>query len=77
MAEALGLDIGELPEGWQPVEVLVLAKCLVPEGTADGGFPYRMSARSSGGLSTWEAAGMARCFGADAEAQYVASLGEG
>jgi hypothetical protein len=56
VAEVFGLQIGDLPEDWQPVEVLVVVKCLRPEGDA---FPYGLAARASQSLSNWEGEGMA------------------
>jgi hypothetical protein len=76
MAEKIyGLEIKEdLPEGWQPVDVAVIIKCLVPPESVDAegtDFPYRMTFRCSEGLSVWEVAGMAGCIEADAKSRYV------
>jgi hypothetical protein len=77
MAQAFGLDVGELPDGWQPVEALVIVKCLIPDDSTSKQFPYRLSLRASDGLSMWEAAGMLRVNAADVDAQFVASLSDG
>lgn len=58
MAEVFGLEVVDLPEGWQPVEALVVVKCLKPE-SSDDECPYGLVARASHGLTTWEGEGMA------------------
>ncbi|GAA4082859.1 hypothetical protein [Actinomadura miaoliensis] len=55
MAELYGLQVEDLPEGWEPVEAVCVVKCLRPE---DADFPYGLIAVATGGLSTWEAEGM-------------------
>jgi hypothetical protein len=45
-----------MPDGRQPVEVLVVAKCLRPEG---GRIPYGLWAGATKSLSSWEGEGMA------------------
>lgn len=67
-AEALGLSVDELPEGWQPVEALVIAKCLLPEGH-ESGYPYGVVALPSPGLAPWDVAGMARAAVVQADDQ--------
>jgi hypothetical protein len=56
MSDLFGLPVEDLPEGWQPVEVVAIVKCLRPDGTT---FPYGLCSRVTDGLSPWEAAGMA------------------
>lgn len=60
MAEVLGMEIPDLPEGWQPVEAIVIVKCLRPPvEDAEDNFAYGLASRLTDGMSTWEAAGMA------------------
>lgn len=58
--EILGLDVPDLdPDDGQPVDVLMVIKCLKHENEAEAhGFPYRLVIRSTK-ISTWEAHGMA------------------
>lgn len=42
----------DLPEGWIPVDVVSVVKCLDEEGNS------QLCVRQSGGLSTWESIGM-------------------
>jgi len=56
MADIFGLPVEDLPDGWQPVEAILIIKCLKPNGSE---FPYGLCARITDGMSTWEAAGMA------------------
>lgn len=59
MAEAFGLQVGDVPEGHTPVDVLCIVKCLKPEAEAEAdGFPYQLLIRSTC-ISNWEAYGMA------------------
>lgn len=58
MSNALGVDVAEPPDDWTPVEAVVIAKCLLPEGDESG--PYGIIIRSSDGLSPWDIAGMLR-----------------
>ncbi|HLT60887.1 MAG TPA: hypothetical protein VK020_06815 [Microlunatus sp.] len=57
MAQVFGLPIDDLPDGWEPVEALVIVKCLRPE---EDGYPYGLTALATDGLSVWEAEGMLR-----------------
>lgn len=49
---AFGVEVEALPEGWQPLEVVCVVKCLDAEGVV------RLCSRYSSGLSGWEALGM-------------------
>jgi len=53
-----GVEVDGLPEGWQPVEVLVIVKCLLPEGEGMGS--YALAQRYSDGLQPWDVAGLLR-----------------
>jgi hypothetical protein len=59
MAEVYGLAIDDLPEDWQPIEAVVLVKCIRPD--ADGN-PYVLASRRTDGVTPWEIAGMAECL---------------
>lgn len=69
MAEIYGLTVPDLPEGWQPIEVAAIVKCLVP--SEEDAFPYRLAVLVSDGLTTWETTGMMRCAEAEMTTQYV------
>ena len=56
MGTVYGLPLDDLPDGWQPVEAIVVVKCLKPENEDCA---YGLVARVSGDLTTWEAEGMA------------------
>lgn len=52
-ATVFGLDLEEqLPDGWQPLEVIAIVKCL------DGDGVVRLCSRYSTSLNGWEALGM-------------------
>jgi hypothetical protein len=74
MATVLGLEVPDLPDGWQPVEAVTVIKCLVPPEADDGGYPYRMVLRVTSGLGVAEVAGMAGCAEAEAKHQFVTGL---
>jgi hypothetical protein len=57
MADAYGLPMHDLPDGWQPVEAIMVIKCIQPEGGTK--FPYRFAFRATEGLTMMEASGMA------------------
>jgi hypothetical protein len=59
MAEIFGLEVPDLPEGWQPTEFVMVLKCMLPEDEISD-FPYALASRASSGLSFWEADGMIR-----------------
>lgn len=69
-----GLDIGKLPEGWTPTEIVAVVKCVVLGDADSGPASVRYSTRSTATLSVCEAVGMLRCAEADLLAQYVGSL---
>ena len=54
--QVFGVGLPDLPEGWQPVEVLAIVKCLLPEGEHAGS--YALATRYSEGLAPWDVAGM-------------------
>lgn len=77
MAEVvLGIKIPDLPEGWQPTEVVVIAKCLLPEGE-DGPYPYALATRVSGGLAPWDTAGLLRAATLYADDELTSGVKEG
>lgn len=51
-SEMYGLELSDLPEDFQPLEAVVLVKCLTPDGV-------RLVARYTEGLYLWDVAGMA------------------
>lgn len=44
--------VGDIPEGWVPVDVVSVIKCLDDDGDT------ALCVRTSGTLSTWESVGM-------------------
>lgn len=74
MAEVFGLEVGEVPQGWQPVDVLCIVSC-VAFGEEDGGTAARkLSMRASEGLTCWEVLGMLEGYAADARQQFLETL---
>lgn len=74
MAEVYGIEVGELPEGWTPVEAIVIVKC---HDLTDGDNPSaRLALRASEGLNSWEAIGMVRAYEADLLDQFLRSVRE-
>lgn len=63
MMQVLGLEVGDLPSGTVVCEVVVLVKMLDADGHIG------LIERSSAGLTTWEALGMAITFADDMRAQ--------
>lgn len=55
-AELFGLRFEDLPEGVQPVEAVIIVKCLHDDEKSD--YPYLLVSRVTDGLSVWEALGM-------------------
>jgi hypothetical protein len=58
MAEVFGLPVGDLPDGWQVVDLIVVAKCVRPDAHPDDN-PYALLTRRTDGMTPWETAGMA------------------
>jgi hypothetical protein len=56
MAEVFGLPVDDLPDGWQPLEAIVIVKCIRPDATD---MPYALCTRRTDGMTPWETAGMA------------------
>lgn len=56
----MGMMVSELPEGWQPLNVIMVIECLKlhEEQIAPGRFPYGLVCRATEGLSLWNAEGM-------------------
>lgn len=68
------MAVEDLPDGWQPVDALIIMKCIVPPGELDQGgttYPYRLAVRATEGLSSWEVVGMCRLVAAEGEYQYT------
>jgi hypothetical protein len=77
MATVFGLDIGELPEGWQPVEAVCIVRCVAFGEEASGTAAQKLSMRATEGLTCWEVLGMLDGYAADARQQFVETLEEG
>lgn len=56
MAEVLGIEMADLPDGAQPLEAVILVKVLTEDGH------LCLCERSSSGLTAWEALGMAMTY---------------
>lgn len=57
----LGMSIKPLPDGWRPLNTIMVIECLkmdVEDIGADS-FPYGLVCRATEGLSLWSAEGMA------------------
>jgi hypothetical protein len=76
VAEVFGLEVEELPDHWQPVEVLVIVECLDLSSEEGGPAGTQLSTRASRGMVLWKALGMAEAASADLKQQYTESLGE-
>jgi hypothetical protein len=61
----------DLPDGWIPVDVVSVVKCLDSEGNV------QIAMRQSGGLNTWEAIGMLTAACDAARGSLQADLHEG
>lgn len=61
MAKVYDLEIPDLPEGYTPLEAIVVVKCLDEKGNLD------MHQDATEGLNTWEAIGMVRWCGRSLE----------
>ena len=74
MAEIFGLEVGDLPDGWQPVEALCIVRC-VHFGEDEGGTAaQKLSMRATEGLTVWEVLGMLDGYAADAREQFLGTL---
>lgn len=58
MAKIYGIEVGELPEGWQAMRVIVVVECFDNTDDRDGANPFRLISRSSPDLQIWTAIGM-------------------
>ena len=67
----LGLEIGDLPEGYQPIEVVMMVKCLVPDSGNSDTFGTQWSMRASEGLHIVEALGAVQAVSADLKNDYI------
>lgn len=74
MAEVFGLEVGELPEGWQPVEALCIVRCVAFDDDEGGTAAQKLSMRASEGLTIWEVMGMLYGYLADARQQFIGTL---
>lgn len=74
MAEVFGLDVGDLPDGWQPVEALCIVSCVAFNDDEGGTAARKLSIRATEGLTVWEVIGMLEGYAADARQQFLATL---
>lgn len=69
------LEVEDLPEGWRPVNALVITECIdLTDPSEDVPGAKRLSTRSTDDLDVWTAIGMLEAVAADLKAQYVASI---
>ena len=54
MATAYGLDIGDLPDDWTPLELVTVIRCLDQDGNETAAM------RTTDGLQDWEIVGLLR-----------------
>lgn len=73
MAEVFGLDIGELPEGWRPLEALVIVRCVALDEEGGAG-AQKLAFRHTPGLPSWEALGILTGYAADLKQQFLGTL---
>jgi hypothetical protein len=74
VAEVFGLEVGELPEGWQPVEALCIVRCVAFADDEGGTAAQKLSMRATEGLTIWEVMGMLTGYLADAKQQFLGTL---
>lgn len=68
MADVLGVEIGDLPEGVQVYEVIVLVKALDTDGVLTS------FSQTSAGLAIWEKVGLLQMYADVARDQAVGSF---
>lgn len=74
---AFGLEVDDLPEGWQPINVIAITECIDLSDESDSGpGMHRLSTRSSSDLNVWSAIGMLEAAATDLKKQYVEKLEE-
>lgn len=74
MAEIFGLEVGEVPQGWQPVDVLCIVSCVAFAEDSGGTTARKLSIRASEGLTCWEVLGMLEGYAADVRQQFIDTL---
>lgn len=73
MGTVFGLEVGELPAGWTPVEALCIIRCVdLEDGHPTGA--QKLSMRATPGLAVWEVLGMLDGYAADARQQFLGTL---
>jgi hypothetical protein len=74
MSEINGLAVEDLPDGWQPLNVIAITECVDLSDDRAGAAMHRLSTRSTDGLTVWAAIGMLEAAAADLKQQYVEKL---
>lgn len=70
-----GLDTGDLPEAWRPLNAIAIVECLdLDDNSPDLPGAKRLCVRSTDDLDAWTAIGMLEAVAADLKSQYVAGL---
>lgn len=64
-AEVLGLPLIALPQGWTPVDAVVVAKCIDPDGR------MQLTVRYTDGLALWDVLGLLASATCTTEADMV------
>ncbi len=78
MTAVFGLEVDDLPAGWQPVNAIIITECIDLSDEADSGSAmHRLSTRSTPDLTVWSAIGMLEAAAADLKKQYVKKLEDG
>ena len=74
MTEVLGMKIDDLPEGWMPVNAIVVIECVdLNDDAPDSPGIKRLSTRHTSELDMWTALGMLTAAAADLKQQYIES----
>jgi hypothetical protein len=72
-----GLEIGDVPKEWTPIDVLAVVESVVEmDDSTSGPSAMRLSIRATDSMTIWKAMGMLKAVMADLESQFVETLGD-
>ena len=72
--DVLGMEVGDLPDGWRPVNVVLAVECVDTNDNDTGASSMRLCTRANEELTSWAAIGILRAMEADLTSQYVGTL---
>jgi hypothetical protein len=72
MADVYGVQMEDLPDGWQALDAMVIVKCIDASGDPNLSM-QRLAMRSSDGVSSWEGVGMLTCYADELRKQFLGS----